>query len=476
MADPKITTEFITTADPKGAQQAAEAIKAVKKEVQDAVPEQEKLKKKTEEATQAEQQSTSEKKNLIDTLRVLRTEFPLVARAIDLIKNPITIAATGVTLLANAWKGWMDSIREREADLQAFERISERLGKFHELAAKMESSKAAFSGALKEIANEANSAANGLERMTKAAERQRRLEEFGADAQLEEDLAKIDEERLPASVATRRRREAEKRAADRKQKAQEAALGGQLTAVDATISQVQAETAGMEAQLGPERAKLQELSEKEARDKELADKTVADTTKQLEELRKKRADAQARLTGLNKAAVDPFGVGAKGTVSPIERAHIAAAERELAEIDSEIGQQEGFASGARGIAVGATGRREAQARVVAGLESGILRNRGALSGLEGRRSDLLGDKEMQERMGPAREQSARAKDLRADTAAETSAAEEARQWFEKYQQLNNAIAEVLRNAKLSTDQMLAQIEELKRQFDRQASQNRLGRE
>lgn len=480
----KLVTEFITTADPKGAQQTAEAIKGVKAAAAEAAPAQDELNKKGKEGAESTKELAKEKKNLTDTLKVLRTEFPLLARAIDFVRNPITVVATAVTVLVSAFKAMRDESRRAaeaaEDSVRGADRIASGLGRMRDLAAQMAQTEEGFRRTLKTIEEGAGAAGKALEGMNKEIERQKRFADEQEDAQLAVELEEIDAAEAGGGMsrpqAIRARGAARERSRGRRAATAADAREQQLQALGATRFATEGEASQMELELEAAREavleakKLERVEERSAAETiKAASKLIAEAQAANERNQQEVAHAQERAKELGThphAAAELRRAEAGMRAIDSNAALIEAKDREIDVANERLEKR-------RGATAAAQGR-------VGELEGGIRGRRTAIEGMRTRMDDLRAEGAMEESLGPARGQVAGVARAQANREAGSAAAAEARQWFEMYEELNRAIIEVLRRASGSAEATRAEVERVRAEFDakvnRTNAQVRNGRE
>src|SRR5262245_16224044 len=93
------------------------------------------VKKKTEEGRREDERATVAKKQFIDQIRTLRSEIPLLGRAIDLVKNPFVILATVVAASVRELNGWMAALQsqsDKQAAVDAVDAVTDAHDRYRE--------------------------------------------------------------------------------------------------------------------------------------------------------------------------------------------------------------------------------------------------------------------------------------------------------------------------------------------------------
>lgn len=149
--------------------------------------------KVTTEAGKAAEETTKKKSGLKEMAKGLAGQFPLLAKALNLVESPLArITALGTAAIA-FWRLYTAAIAEagrKQAELDA---ISSSVKSFARELAGVKSEDSQFFVALKEIATKSSNAATEVERLTTALEKQRELQDKMEDIQLATEKAKLQE-------------------------------------------------------------------------------------------------------------------------------------------------------------------------------------------------------------------------------------------------------------------------------------------
>lgn len=484
--DPKLGIEFVLKQSGDGAQKTAQEISDVSKAAKEAAPAAEELSKKTDKTTESAKEAVKAKKDWLAQLRVLSREIPGLHLVMDLVKNPIVAAAAAVTFFVSALKTLLNEIQTMEQRMAVFDRLTLKAGKFHEVAAQMDSAEKTFRRALDSIAEGAGNALKNLDAVNAALERQKRFMDEEQDSQMALELAKVDQAeaggRMSKAGAIQARARIRAAAEERKVQGAAAERGLGIEARETAIFGLQGEEAVLEQRRQQAMEELRKARLNEATKKDFADKSVADSQKELDRLAAEKTKVQAQITEWLPSVTGGSRILTPGEPMPpatradIRRQHVPLdkALTRLDEINAAMEQQAGLREGARKIQVDASmAREDAEARV-SDIQSGITARRSRRTALEGEVGELRREDTMQRDLGPARGRRAQAASIRAGVEVDSAAAEEARKWFEAYQQLNKDMAAVLRaaieNANMTKEQVRAELDRLQRQFDARVNQ------
>ncbi len=259
---PDLEIKIRTTAEGDGVQQTADDLK--------------KLQPAAQEAGKAVQDLDFKKKDLRATLKALRHEVPELGVVLRYLTSPFAGIAAAATLAYQALKTFFDNLKKQEQEAQAFERITESMGKFKAMLQESKDQAAAFATSLKDIATQAENAATKLAAFVKEQQKQNRRTSEKENRQKALELAQIDEAeeagKLTPSQAIRARAAVEEKYAKLARKHEQDALITQITATGQTITESEGEETSLQGQLGAarqttlERAKVAKAARKEAND------------------------------------------------------------------------------------------------------------------------------------------------------------------------------------------------------------------
>lgn len=202
--DPKIGVEFVTSADPKGAQQAAEAIKQVGQAAQQTVPAQQQLAKAGEESVKTDAKATAGKKELQDATRALSREIPILSRALDLLKSPFAALGAVVAVVWAQLRDLYAKLDQAEAMAQKLGNLGAEFGKFQVRAVEATLRVREFGKELGELVGKGRDAGTMLGELNELLAEQQRLtneSEEGAKIRQRNDQMKLAEANRLAAQA-----------------------------------------------------------------------------------------------------------------------------------------------------------------------------------------------------------------------------------------------------------------------------------
>lgn len=189
MSEQNLDIGIKVTATGDGAKRAAEGLKEVAaaqdRLVKDGYPATWEAAKKDEEVTK---KAVSAKQQYKESLKGLALEFPVLARVMGFMQAPITLVAAALGTAIAMVKQYADSVHEAGRASQSFESIK---SKMEEMQAAAKETAKVFSDEFAAIAKSAASATTTLNNMTLALQMQQMASEKLADAELANELEKI---------------------------------------------------------------------------------------------------------------------------------------------------------------------------------------------------------------------------------------------------------------------------------------------
>jgi uncharacterized protein YoxC len=189
----KLVTEFITTADPKGAKDTAAAINEVKAAAAGATPAQQQLNQAGQEAAKTTEKVTTSKKGLRDIMQALRVEFPLFARGIDLIKGPYVALAAAVAMAWSWLKKWHEELDQAEARIQRIEKYNVAAARFSEHHAEAAQRAREHARAMREMADAYDSVASKVNELKEALSEQQRFQNESESEDMAAEIGAVEE-------------------------------------------------------------------------------------------------------------------------------------------------------------------------------------------------------------------------------------------------------------------------------------------
>jgi septal ring factor EnvC (AmiA/AmiB activator) len=401
-------TEAVSAAQKQGASEAKENSQA-----------EQELGKAYGETGQATEAFTTKKSVLIKSLKELRHEIPGLSEVIHLLRNPLILVGSLMAMAAAAIRKFREEVDEMELKAMAFERISERMGKFKNIAAEMRGEAAAFATSLGAIQSAAEGAAGAFDRLNKEIERQGRLEAEKRNAKMAEDLEKVDEQEQAGAISHSRatqmrggikaRYDAEQRRQERLKPLAEA-----VTA-DKAVAEAQPELDDLQKQAALAREQVKQAKAKQKVDAATTKPTEAEATEKLGTLQKdlqKARDTKIQIAQSGRINDWIASIAPAGSAAASEPAAAAQfAEKKIQEIQRDIKAQEQTLDNIAGQEVDAESKVKAAQTKLSTLETKITTLTQNIAGWKKKSSDLMKDYS-----ASAREQDKVEKTL-ADTAA-----------------------------------------------------------
>jgi len=185
-----------------GASQAASEIKKVGEATTKAAAATGHIKKPTEDAAEATRALIREKKVLKESLKELAHTMPGVRSLLLFLKNPLTIAAGAVGVLAAAWRDYLRSLDELEGKIGVQEAVARSMHAIKSASASAAEELKDFAKHLGTVAGKGDDAATNLNKVVEAMRKMEQMQAEKRSAQESLELAGVNEQEKRGQIST----------------------------------------------------------------------------------------------------------------------------------------------------------------------------------------------------------------------------------------------------------------------------------